>query len=219
MRRIVLALFVLALLPVPVIAVYRVAPPPLTPLMLIRAAQGAPIRKAWVGYGQIAPVLARAVVASEDARFCGHHGFDWIEIDRALRAWRASDKLRGASTISQQVAKNLFLWPGRFYVRKAIEAYLTVIIETLWSKERILEVYLNVVEWGYGVYGAEMAAETDFGRHAAQLTPHEAALLAAVLPNPRQWQAERPSAYIEERAATILARMPDAAIPGRGVCR
>ena len=201
------------------IALYRFFPPPVTPLMLIRAAESAPIRKQWVAYQHIAPALARAVVASEDARFCQHHGFDWIEIDRSLQAYRAGDKLRGASTISQQVAKNLFLWPGRFYVRKAIEAYLTLLIETFWSKERILEIYLNVVEWGDGIYGAETAALTEFGRHAAQLTPREAALLAAVLPNPREWHANRPTAYIDERAATILARMPDVAIPGRGLCR
>lgn len=104
-------------------------------------------------------------------------------------------------------------------MRKIVEAYLTVIIEALWSKERILEIYLNVVEWGDGVYGAESASLSEFGRHAAQLTPREAALLAAVLPNPREWHANRPTAYIDERAATILARMPEVAIPGRGICR
>jgi monofunctional biosynthetic peptidoglycan transglycosylase len=218
-RRIALALLVLALLPVPVIALYRVAPPPGTPLMLIRAAEGEPIRKEWIAYGRIAPTLVRAVIASEDTRFCRHNGFDWVEIDKAVDAYRDGERLRGASTISMQLARNLFLWPGGGYVRKGIEAYLTLVVEALMSKERILELYLNVVEWGHGVYGAEAAARAHFNKSASQLSAREAALLAAVLPNPRRWQAERPTAYIEERAATILARMPEVAVPRRQGCR
>jgi monofunctional glycosyltransferase len=208
----------LALLPIAIIALYRFVPPPVTPLMLLRAAEGETMRRDWVAYGRIAPALPRAVIASEDARFCGHHGFDWIEIDRAYADWQEGEKLRGASTISQQVAKNLFLWPGRSFIRKGIEAYLTFFIEALWSKERILETYLNSVEWGHGIYGAEAASRLYFNRPAAQLTQHESALLAAVLPNPRRWAADHPTPYISERAATIVARMPDVVIPGRS-CR
>lgn len=214
-----MVLVILLLLPVPVIALYRVVPPPVTPLMLIRAAGGAPIEREWVPFARIAPALARAVIASEDARFCWHHGFDWIEIDKAYADWRGGDKLRGASTISQQLARNLLLWPGGGYLRKGAEAYVTVLVEALLSKERILELYLNIVEWGPGVYGAEAAGRAHFGRHAAQLSPREAALLAAVLPDPRQWRPERPTPYLEERAATILARMPEVAVPSARGCR
>ena len=214
-----MALAILLLLPVPVIALYRFVPPPVTPLMLIRAAQGAPIDKEWVPLTRISPALARAVIASEDARFCWHHGFDWIEIDKAYRGWQEGERLRGASTISQQLARNLLLWPGGGYLRKGAEAYLTVIVEALLSKERILELYLNLVEWGRGIYGAEAAARAHFGRHAAQLSPREAALLAAVLPDPRAWRPERPTAYLEERAGTILARMPEVAVPSAKGCR
>jgi monofunctional glycosyltransferase len=189
-----------------------------TPLMLLRAVEGEPIRKSWVAYGRIAPALPRAVVASEDTRFCSHHGFDWIEIDKAVEAYRDGERLRGASTISQQLARNLFLWPGGGYPRKAAEAYLTVLLEMLLGKERILELYLNVAEWGHGIYGAQAAAEAHFGRSAAQLTPREAALLAAALPNPRGWQPERPTDYLAERAATILARMPEVTVPSARRC-
>lgn len=218
-RSIALVLLILALLPIPMIALYRVAPPPITPLMLIRAAQGEPIHREWASYGRIAPTLIHAVIASEDTRFCRHDGFDWIEIDKAVDAYRDGERLRGASTISMQLARNLFLWPGGGYVRKGIEAYLTLLIEALMSKERILELYLNVVEWGHGVYGAEAAARAHFNRSAAQLSAREAALLAAVLPDPRRWQPEHPTAYIEERTATILARMPEVAVPRRQGCR
>jgi monofunctional biosynthetic peptidoglycan transglycosylase len=204
---------------VPVIAVYRVVPPPVTPLMLIRAAEGAPIDKDWVPLARISPALARAVIASEDTRFCSHYGFDWVEIDKAYRGWQEGERLRGASTISQQLARNLLLWPGGGYLRKGAEAYVTVIVEALLSKERILELYLNLVEWGRGVYGAEAAARAHFGRHAAQITPREAALLAVVLPDPRAWRPERPTAYLEERAATILARMPEVGVPSAKGCR
>jgi monofunctional biosynthetic peptidoglycan transglycosylase len=207
------------LLPVPVVALYRFVAPPVTPLMLIRAAAGAPMERDWVPFARIAPALPRAVIAAEDARFCGHHGFDWVEIDKAYQDWREGEKLRGASTISQQLARNLLLWPGGGYLRKGAEAYVTVLVEALLSKERILELYLNLVEWGPGVYGAEAAARAHFGRHAAQLSPREAALLAAVLPDPRQWRPEHPTPYLEERAATILARMPEVAVPSAKGCR
>ena len=206
-------------LPILAVVTYRLVPPPVTPLMLIRAAAGAPIRHRWVPLEQISPWLARAVIASEDARFCTHHGFDYEEIGAALERFRAGGKLRGASTISQQTAKNILLWPGGAFLRKGIEAYITELLELGWPKSRILEVYLNVIEWGDGVYGAEQAAETHFHTPASALTRREAALLAAILPNPRVLSAERPTRYIEERAATIEARMSQVEVPGRVSCR
>ena len=212
------ALLVVAV-PVIAVALYRVVPPPVTPLMLIRAAQGAPIRHHWVPLSEISPFLARAVIGSEDTRFCIHHGFDYEEIDAALERFRAGGRLRGASTISQQTAKNILLWPGGGFLRKGIEAYITELLELGWPKSRILEVYLNVIEWGDGVYGAEQAAETHFHKRASALTRREAALLAAILPNPRLLSVERPSRYIEERVATIEARMTQVTVPGTATCR
>ncbi len=151
-------------LPILPILAYRFVPPPLTPLMVIRAAEGAPIRKAWVPLDRISPALVRAVVASEDEKFCFHHGFDWDALGQAWRIWRAGGEPKGASTITMQTAKNLFLWPGRSLIRKGIEAYLTALIELSWSKRRIIEVYLNVIEWGDGIYGAETATQRE-ARH------------------------------------------------------
>jgi monofunctional biosynthetic peptidoglycan transglycosylase len=206
-------------LPIIVVATYRLVQPPVTPLMLLRAAVGAPIRHRSVSLAQISPWLARAVIASEDARFCMHHGFDYEEIGAALERFRAGGKLRGASTISQQTAKNILLWPGGGFLRKGIEAYITELIELGWPKSRILEVYLNVVEWGDGVYGAEQAAQTHFHKPASALTRREAALLAAILPNPRILSAERPTRYIEERVAAVEARMSQVEVPATASCR
>jgi len=214
----IVAVIVLAV-PVVVIALYRLLPPPVTPLMLIRAAAGAPIRQRWVPLAQISPALVRAVVGSEDARFCFHHGFDFEEIGAAVERFRAGGKLRGASTISQQTAKNILLWPGGGFLRKGIEAYITELLELGWPKSRILEVYLNVIEWGDGVYGAEQAAQTHFHKPASALTRREAALLAAILPNPRTLSLERPSRYIDERVGTIEARMTQVEVPGTTSCR
>ncbi len=217
----IIALLLLAALAAPVlpILVYRFVPPPITPLMVIRAVSGAPIKERFVPLARISPALIRAVIASEDEKFCIHHGFDWDQLNAAWQSWRAGHALRGASTISQQTAKNLFLWPGRSFVRKAIEAYLTVLIELSWSKERIMEVYLNEVEWGDGIYGAELAAKTHFGKSAAALSVRDAALLAAVLPNPRRWSPADPTAYIVGRAALIRARMAGVAVPSASGCR
>ena len=137
---------------------YRVAPVPATPLMLIRAADGAEMRHDWAPIERIAPTLARAVIASEDTKFCGHGGFDWQAIEGAFEENEEGRRLLGGSTISQQTAKNAFLWPGRTWTRKGLEAGFTLLIETLWPKRRIMEVYLNIVEWADGVYGAEAAA-------------------------------------------------------------
>jgi monofunctional biosynthetic peptidoglycan transglycosylase len=218
--RVLLVVILLVLgLPVIAVALYRLVPPPVTPLMLIRAASGAPIRQRWVPLAQISPSLVRAVVGSEDARFCLHHGFDYEEITAALERYRAGGKLRGASTISQQTAKNILLWPGGGFLRKGIEAYITELMELGWPKSRILEVYLNVIEWGDGVYGAEQAALAHFHKPASALTRREAALLAAILPNPRVLSVERPSRYIDERVATIEARMTQVEVPGTAACR
>src|SRR6185312_5147153 len=166
-------------------ALYRVLPPPVTPLMLIRAAQGYGMTKAWRPLAEISPHLVRAVIAGEDAKFCRHHGFDWDAIEAAWQRYESGrGRLVGASTISMQTAKNVFLWPGRDWPRKALEAWFTVWIETFWSKRRIIEVYLNVVEWGPGIYGAEAASRHYFGKPAASLTASEAARLAAVIPDP-----------------------------------
>ena len=215
----VAALLTVLLLPIPFVVGYRFLPPPVTPLMLIRSAEGEPIQQKWIPLARISPWLPRAVIASEDARFCLHHGFDVQEMGAALERYRAGGRMRGASTLSQQTAKNLLLWPGRDLPRKAIEAYITVLLELGWPKSRILEIYLNIVEWGPGIYGADAAAAAHFHKPAAMLTRREAALLAAVLPNPRIFSADRPSTYVEERAATIEARMLQVEVPGTRACR
>ena len=206
-RRLARAVFVVLALPIALIALYRFVPPPITALMVLRALDGAPMRQHWVGYRQISPNLVAAVMTSEDQNFCQHQGFDLAAIREAWLTSRITGRLRGASTISQQTAKNLFLWPGHSFVRKALEAYLTVALELLWPKQRILEVYLNIIEWGPGIYGAASAAEADFARPAAALTRRQAALLAAVLPNPREWSAVRPGPHVERRADWVLAHM------------
>ncbi len=188
------------------VLLYRFVPPPVTLLMLERAAEGQTITRAWRPLTRISPRLSAAVIAAEDSGFCRHHGFDL----RAMEAAAAHNEarpgaIRGGSTISQQTAKNVFLWPGRDYVRKGLEAGFTVLEEALWGKRRILEVYLNVVEWGPGVFGAEAAAQHYFHRDAADLTPGEAARLAAILPSPLKWRPVRPGRYVRRRSARIGA--------------
>ena len=161
----------------------------------------------WVSLEQISPYAASAVIASEDQQFPFHTGFDFDSIREAVRASERGKRLRGASTISQQVAKNLFLWPGHSFVRKALEAYFTVLIEALWPKERILEMYLNVAQFGNGVYGVQAAAERFWHKPARRLTSADAALLAAVLPNPLRLHADRPSRYVLSRRDWILDQM------------
>jgi monofunctional glycosyltransferase len=161
----------------------------------------------WAPWNRISPQAALAVIAAEDQNFPTHHGFDFDSIQKALDAHDRGQRLRGASTISQQVAKNMFLWSGRSFVRKGLEAYFTAVIELTWSKRRILEVYLNIVELGDGVFGVEAASLRYFRKPASNLGPEEAALLAAVLPNPLRLKASAPSAYVEERRAWILQQM------------
>ncbi len=198
------------------VALYRVVPPPGTPLMLIRAiaSQGGAsqggitgIERDWRPLEAISPQLARAVIASEDTAFCSHGGFDWDAIETALEENEEGKRLKGGSTISQQTAKNAFLWPDRNWIRKGAEVWFTLLIEGLWPKRRILEVYLNIVEWGDGVYGAEAAARRHFRKSAAALTRREAALLAVVLPSPLRWSPTNPGPYVARRAGIIERRM------------
>jgi monofunctional biosynthetic peptidoglycan transglycosylase len=200
-------LAVLVGLPAVLVALYAVVPPPATPLMVIRAFEGEGWRRDWVPLERIAPVLPQAVIAAEDNLFCEHWGFDLKSLREVVEEYREGERVRGASTITMQTAKNLFLWPGRSMIRKGIEAYLTPYLELLLTKQRILELYLNVAEWGPGIYGAEAAARTHFGRSAAELTEQQAALLAAVLPNPRRFSAGQPSDYIRKRATTLRQRI------------
>lgn len=192
------------------VALYRLVPPPVTPLMLIRAVEGYGLHKSWRPLGEISPNLMHAVMAGEDARFCEHRGFDWAAIGDAWRRYRRGEgRLRGASTISMQTAKNVFLWPGRDWLRKGFEAYFTVLLELVWGKRRIIEIYLNIVEWGPGVYGAEAAAQHYFHKNASALTVEDAARLAAILPDPLKWSASRPDRHVAERAAFIRVQMPE----------
>ena len=161
----------------------------------------------WVNIDQISPNLPLAVVASEDQKFPGHWGFDVEAIEKAYEMNQHSHRVHGASTISQQVAKNLFLWSGRSYFRKGLEAYFTLLIEACWPKRRILEIYLNIAEFGYGVYGAEAAAQRFFHIPAARLSRSDSAVLAAVLPNPQRLIASAPSAYVQQRRDWILGQM------------
>ena len=197
-------------LPLLILLALRVVPPPTTAFMVryeLRAAAGPPLAADWVDWERIAPEAALAVIAAEDQKFLDHRGFDVDALRDALQtAWRGGP-LRGASTISQQVSKNLFLWPGRSLVRKALEAGLTAGMEGLWSKRRILEVYLNVAEFGTGVFGVGAASERFFAKAPAALTEAEAALLAAVLPNPSGLHVARPSPYVRARQSWIRAQM------------
>jgi len=207
-RRILSVLFFFAL-PAPVILllIFRILPVPFTPQMAINFVTFNPVHYSWRGMGEISPYLQRAVIGSEDQNFCNHHGFDWKEIDDAWRDYTKRHKpLRGASTLSQQTARELFLTPVRSFVRKGVEAWLTVLIEGLWPKQRILTVYLNVVDWGHGNFGAEAASQDYFGIPAEALSRAQAARLAAVLPNPERWKADRPGRYVRRRTGTLVSR-------------
>jgi monofunctional biosynthetic peptidoglycan transglycosylase len=202
------------------IAWYRYQPPAETAFMAQRMDElharndKATLQYRWVPYARISPQLKRAMIAAEDARFAEHGGFDWEGIRNAFEKNRKSGRVvGGGSTITQQLAKNLFLSPERSYWRKAEEAVVTVMLEAMLSKQRIFELYLNVIEWGNGVFGAEAASRRYFGVAAAQLTAEQAARLAAMTPSPRLFERRPNSSYIEGRVATILARMPGAAVP------
>lgn len=208
LRRLALVLL-LALLVVPacLIFFYRFVNPPITPLMLLRLAQGEQFHHRPVPLASVSPALVAAVIAAEDNAFCRHHGFDTQALQDEVDNWLAGERPRGASTITMQTAKNIFLWPGRDPLRKVVEAWLTPQIELMWSKRRILEVYLGIAEMGPGVYGAEAAARRYFDKPALALNRREAALLAAVLPNPLKRSASRPSTSVERRALRIERRI------------
>jgi monofunctional glycosyltransferase len=207
LRNLVLGVILLLIAgPVAAVAVYRFVPPPLTILMLQRMAAGEGLDHQWRPLSQMSPALARAAIAAEDARFCDHHGFDFEAISKAMRHdERDPDRIRGGSTISQQTAKNVFLWPDRSWVRKGFEAYFTVLIEAIWGKRRIMEVYLNTVEMGPGVYGVEAAAQHYFHVSAKDLNPFQAARLIAILPSPLKWQPVDPGPYVRRRSGRIDA--------------
>ncbi len=207
LRLAVRACAALVLLWLALILIYRWYDPPVTPLMLLRYPEVGRIARQAVPFRAMSREIAHAVIASEDNRFCIHHGIDWAAVSDAVEEYESEGRLRGASTITMQVARNLFLWPGGGFLRKGIEAGLALTIDALWPKRRILEVYLNIAEWGDGLYGAEAASGASFHIHASQLSHHQAALLAAVLPNPRRWSPATPTRYIAERAASIGARI------------
>lgn len=190
------------------VLVLRWLPPPTSAVMLSRTlAEGVRQDYRWVDIGQVSAHAALAVVAAEDQKFPDHFGFDLQAIREAVTDTAQGGRLRGASTLTQQVARNLFLWQGRSYLRKGLEAWLSVLLEIFWPKQRILEVYLNIAETGNRLFGIEAAARHYFGRPAGALTPEQAALVAAVLPNPRRLHADRPSAYVLERRDHILRQM------------
>jgi monofunctional biosynthetic peptidoglycan transglycosylase len=192
---------------------YRFINPPLTLLMVQRnwerkaADKPGKIEKKWVKFEDISDNMKRAAVSAEDQLFLQHMGFDIKAIEKAYASNAKGKKVKGGSTISQQTAKNVFLWPGRSYVRKAFEAYFTLLIELLWSKERILEVYLNVIEMGDGIYGAEAAAQAYYHKSCTKLTRSEAALIAACFPNPLRWTPKKPTGYIRHRQYLIMRNM------------
>jgi monofunctional biosynthetic peptidoglycan transglycosylase len=181
--------------------------PPTTSFMLQDRSGRIPVAFEWTGWDALGSAAAIAVVAAEDQKFAHHFGFDLKSIQDSVMQYREGSSLRGASTITQQVAKNLYLWPGRSFVRKGVEAWFTVLIELSWPKRRILEIYLNVAEFGPGLYGVPAASREYFGKPPADLTDAEAALLAAVLPNPNSLRADRPSGYVRERQRWIFGNM------------
>ena len=214
------ALILGVIVPIAWVAVYRFVPPPGTFLMARRATvDGEALDYRWRSLDRISPHLVRAVISSEDARFCTHHGFDEEAIRQAMENnEKRPNRIKGGSTISQQTAKNVFLWPDRSYVRKAVEAWFTVLIELGWGKRRIMETYLNVVEWGPGVYGAEAAAQHWFGKSAEDLSRLEAARLAAILPSPRRYKAAAPGPYVRGRTRAIQGRMGVVQRDGLAAC-
>lgn len=206
-RRILfLAFFFLVPAPILTLLVFRFVPIPGTPAMLVSLVEGYGVHYRW--RGDLSPRLGRAVIAAEDQNFCKHYGFDIEAINKAIAEHRRnpSEPLRGASTVSQQAARTLFLGYRGGWVRKGVETYLTVLLEALWPKERIMTAYLNLVDWGDGIFGAQAAAEHYFGTDAGRLSSLQAARLVAVLPNPHRWSANRPGPYVARRTASIQGR-------------
>lgn len=195
------------------VIVFRWVPVPITPLMIIRCVEqigtekGMVMKHDWVPLEEISPKLQLAVVCSEDQNYLKHYGFDMGAIKKAMKENEEGKRFRGASTITQQTAKNVFLWQGRSYLRKGLEAWFTLLIEVCWSKERIMEVYLNSIEMGNGIYGAEAASQFWFNKSAAQLTKDDAAAIAAILPSPLNYKANPASGYIQKRKAWVKQQM------------
>ena len=211
-RTLLLIALVGLLLPYLVTPFYRIGHP-VSALMLWRQLTGAPMSRQWIDFGAISPYLPRSVVAAEDAKFCSHHGIDWGALREVVDDAEDGDVTRGGSTITQQVAKNLFLWPGRSFVRKALELPLALWIDAVLPKQRILEIYLNIAELGpAGQFGAEAGAQFAFGHSAASLSPREAAGLAAILPNPHQRSARTPGSGVRRLTGTYTARAQSAGL-------
>jgi len=195
------------------VIVFRWVPIPVTPLMLIRCVEQKmddkemKLDKTWKPLEELSPHLQLAVVCCEDQNYLKHNGFDFGAIEKAMKHNKTSKKKRGASTISQQVAKNVFLWPSRSWVRKGFEVYFTFLIEVFWSKERIMEVYLNVIEMGDGIYGAEAASQTYFKKSAISISKRQAASIAVTLPNPRKFNAKKPTTYLNKRINWAMQQM------------
>lgn len=195
------------------VVILRFVPVYFTPLMFIRCAEqmkegeSLKLEHTWVTLDDMSKYMPVAVMASEDQRFMSHHGFDYNAIEQAARHNRTGKRMHGASTITQQTAKNVFLWPGRSWLRKGLEAYFTVLIELTWSKQRIMEVYLNSIEMGNGIYGADAVAREHFGKKASELSRDECALIAATLPNPRVYSSKHPSPYMLKRQRQIKQQM------------
>ena len=204
LRSVVLVVVVLLAAPVVLLPLYRIIDPPVTTVMLWKALGGAGIQKSWADLEDISPHLVRSVLSAEDARFCDHNGIDWVELEKALED--EDGRLRGASTITMQTVKNLFLWTGRAWVRKAIEAPLSLYAELVLPKRRIMEIYLNIAQWGSGIYGAAAAAEHYFGVRPGDLSARQAARLAAILPAPESRDAVNPGPGTRRIAEGIAAR-------------
>lgn len=200
------------------VLIYAVVPPPVTATMLVNAAQGDSITKSWRSLSSIDPDMARAAIAGEDAKFCTHNGFDHEAIEDAWQRNRSGARIRGGSTISQQTAKNAFLWQGGGFVRKGFEAWFTLLIETLWSKRRIMEVYLNIAETGIGTYGVDAGARRYFGHGADRLTATQAARIAAVLPLPAKRGAIAPRGFTRRYGNSIVRRMATVRRDGLDKC-
>src|SRR5665213_2278242 len=217
--RLAVILFTL-LIPAPILLllIFRFLPIPGTPEMLVSLIEGKGAGYHWTD--DISPRLERAVIGAEDQNFCTHHGFDWASINKAVEDHKRhpARAMRGASTISQQTARTLFLVPMRSWIRKGLEAYLTVLTEALWPKKRILHAYLNLVDWGDGIFGAEAAANAYFGTDAGSLTGDEAARLAAILPNPHKWKAAHPGRYVARRSGMLRSRGAMVARDGLNFC-
>ena len=213
-RAFLLAISAFLTLSIGLVVIYRFLPPPITPLMVIRLFQGEGLSKDWTSYSEVSPYVFKAVIAGEDARFCEHYGFDLEAIGNAIRHNKKSRRVHGASTITQQTAKNVFLWPGGGFVRKGVEAYFAVLLELFWDKRRILEVYVNVAEFGHGIYGVEAAAQAYYKKSAKDLTAEEAARLAAILPSPLHRTPQRPRGSDLPRIRAEMRNQP-AALNGR----